>query len=560
VSPPFPSFELARKVADAVLYEGYLLYPYRASAAKNQARWQFGVLMPRLWSEAGPDEPWSTQTECLLEPEDATTVRVLVRFLHVQSKTVEEVDVEAGTFREVGVLPVDGSELVPWDEAAEQEVTVEAPLARLLQGELVTSFERPGGRRVEPVHTAAGKLAGRTVRRRWPVMGTVKLSALRLDGPYGLVRLRLVVENASAWQEPRADRGTALRRSLVAAHSLVGIDQGVFLSLLDPPEWAKPFAEACTNLHTWPVLIGDEGRRDAMLSSPIILYDHPTIAPESPGDLFDATEIDEILTLRTMALTEAEKREARATDERAAAIIDRVDNLPPELLERLHGAVRYLRGVEGAEDAESPQGSETGAPGIPSPLGGFLGTGPTTGAPEPHAPMDAPDPHAPMGAPAPQPPMDAPAPQPLMGAPAPQPPLSGPPTGRVAATGKGRDRLSTTPQGAATTPPGAATDPLEPVPWWDPGADRTVSPETDGVVVAGVMVAKGSRVRLRPGQRRADAQDMFLVDREATVEAVFLDVDGNRHLAVTLDEDPAADLQRWHGRYLYFSPDEVEPL
>ena len=451
MTAPFPPFELARKVADAVLYEGYLLYPYRASAAKNQARWQFGVLMPRLWSEDGPDEPWATQTECLLEPDEATTVRVLVRFLHVQSKTVEAVDVEAGTFNEVPALPVDGSELVPWDEATEQEVTVEVPLARLLAGELTTPFERPGGRRVEPVHTVAGKLAGRTVRHRWPVMGLVRLSAERLEGPYGLVRLRLVLENATAWNDPGADRSVALRHSLVAAHSLLGIDRGVFLSLLDPPEWAKPAAEACRNLHTWPVLIGDEGRRDAMLSSPIILYDHPTIAPESPGDLFDATEIDEILTLRTMALTEDEKREAQATDERAAAIIDRVDNMPPELLERLHGAVRYLKGVEGTEEEEP-----------------------------------------------------------------------------------------------------------ELVPWWDPGADRTVSPETDGVVVAGVTVARGSRVRLRPGQR-ADAQDMFLAGRLATVEAVFLDVDGNRHLAVTLDEDPAADLQRWHGRFLYFSPDEVEP-
>ena len=463
---PFPSFELARKVADAVLYEGYLLYPYRASAAKNQARWQFGVLMPRRWSEGGPDEPWATRTECLLEPEEATTVRVLVRFLHVQAKTVEAVDVEAGTFHEVDTLPVDGSELVPWDEAAEQEVTVEAPLARLLAGELVTPFERPGGRRVEPVHTAAGRLAGRTVRCRWPVLGEVKLSAERLDGPYGLVRLRLGLENASAWHDPGADRAVALRRSLVAAHSLIGVDHGVFLSLFDPPEWAKPAAEACQNLHTWPVLIGDEGRRDAMLSSPIILYDHPTIAPESPGDLFDATEIDEILTLRTMALTEDEKREARATDERAAAIIDRVDSMPPELLERLHGAVRYLRRAEGSGE---PQG--------------------------------------------------------------------GAPVNREGAEQEEEPEL---------------------VPWWDPGADRTVSPETDGVVVAGVTVANGSRVRLRPGQR-ADAQDMFLAGRLATVEAVFVDVDGNRHLAVTLDEDPAADLQRWHGRFLYFSPDEVEP-
>jgi hypothetical protein len=484
---PFPAFELARKVADAVLYEGYLLYPYRASAAKNQARWQFGVLLPRRWSEDGTGEPWSNRTECLLEPEDSTTVRVLVRFLHVQAKTVEVVDLDAGTFNEVPALPVDGSELVPWDEAAEQEVTVEAPLARLLEGELVTPFERPGGRRVEPVHTAAGKLAGRTVRRRWPVLGAVRLSAERLEGPYGLVRVRLVVENTSAWYRAGADRSVALRHSLVAAHSLLGVDQGVFLSLLDPPEWAKPAAEACRNVNTWPVLIGEEGRRDAMLSSPIILYDHPTIAPESPGDLFDATEIDEILTLRTMALTEDEKREARATDERAAAIIDRVDSMPPELLERLHGAVRYLQGAEGTPEPHPP-GAE--------------------GTPEPHRPGD------------------------------------GAPTGRVAAHGKERDPLSTAPP--------------ELVPWWDPGADRTVSPETDGVVVAGVTVAKGSRVRLRPGQR-ADAQDMFLAGRLATVEAVFLDVDGNRHLAVTLDEDPAADLQRWHGRFLYFSPDEVEP-
>ena len=511
MTAPFPAFEVARKVADAVLYEGYLLYPYRASAAKNQARWQFGVLMPRRWSEGGPDEPWATRTECLLEPEEATTVRVLVRFLHVQAKTVEVVDVEAGTFHEADALPVDGSELVPWDEAAEQEVTVEAPLARLLAGQLVTPFERPGGRRVEPVHTAAGQLAGRTVRRRWPVLGEVKLSAERLDGPYGLVRLRLGLENASAWHDPGADRAVALRHSLVAAHSLVGVDQGVFLSLLDPPEWAKPAAEACRNLHTWPVLIGEEGRRDAMLSSPIILYDHPTIAPESPGDLFDATEIDEILTLRTMALTEAEKREARATDERAAAIIDRVDNMPPEMLERLHGAVRYLRGVEG-EGTPDPLWEVEGTPGPPWEV---------EGTPGPHPPLGTPDPH---------------------------PPVHGAPTGRVAEGGGGGERLSTAP------PEG----PPELVPWWDPGADRTVSPETDGVVVAGVTVAKGSRVLLRPGQR-ADAQDMFLAGREATVEAVFLDVDGNRHLAVTLDEDPAADLQRWHGRFLYFSPDEVEP-
>ncbi len=190
-----------------------------------------------------------------------------------------------------------------------------------------------------------------------------------------------------------------------------------------------------------------------MLSSPIILYDYPQVAPESPGEMFDATEIDEILALRTMTLTDDEKAEARATDRHAAAIIDRVDTLPPEILDRLHGAVRYVR----------------------------------------------------------------------------------------KSTAK------------ATVEP-------ENVPWWDPGADASVSPETDSLQIGGVSVAKGSRVRLCPGQRRADAQDMFLEGRLATVEAVFSDVDGNSHVAVTIEDDLAADLHRWHGRFLYFSPDEIEPL
>jgi hypothetical protein len=196
-----------------------------------------------------------------------------------------------------------------------------------------------------------------------------------------------------------------------------------------------------------------------MLSSPIILYDYPQIAPESPGELFDGTEIDEILTLRTMALTEDEKREARATDTRAAQVIDRVDAMPPEMMDRLHGAIRYLRGTGGGESSAR------------------AGTQESTG-----------------------------------------------------------------------------------VPWWDPGIDGSVAPESDVVWIHGVAVCGGSRVRLRPGARRADAQDLFLEGRMAKVEAVVSDVDDETYLAVTLEDDPAADLQQAHGRFLYFRPDEVEPV
>ena len=367
------TFEQARKVADAVLFEGYVLYPYRASAQKNQARWQFGVLVPRAWSEAGSGEPWSSQTECLVDPGDGrdAVLEARVRFLRLQTRTVTD-----AASRPVASLEVDGSVLPAWDEGVEEEAGVEVALAALAVGERVVPIELAGGRDVAPVRDSSGALVGRVVRERWPVSALLTLAAERLDGPYGLVRLRVRTENLTPWAGPGpagsgghaaggspgsagvgghpadgggpgsmsprgAERDLALRRSLAGAHTLLAVSSGAFVSLLDPPEWAAPAVASCVNAETFPVLVGEPGRPDVVLSSPIILYDHPVVAPESPGDLFDATEIDEILTLRTMALTDEEKREARGTDQRAAAIIDRVDAMPAEVLGRLHGAVRY---------------------------------------------------------------------------------------------------------------------------------------------------------------------------------------------------------------------------
>jgi hypothetical protein len=410
--------DAARRIADAVLYEGYLLYPYRAGAVKNKLRWQFGVYVPPGFTVT--EEPSAGQTECLVE--SGETVHLRSRFLHVQARTSE------------------GAE--PYDEAAEREVDAVWPLAELLEGERVHETRIPGGS-----ETVDG------VTRTWqPLDVRIRASAERPPGPYGVVRLRVRLENTGAWTGE--ERSEALRHSLVAAHTMIALTGGVFVSLTDPPEWARPAAEACENLHTWPVVIED----DLVLSSPIILEDRPRIAPESPGDLFDATEIDEILSLRTLTLTDEEKREARATDPRAAEIIDRVDAMPPELLERLHGAIR---------------------------------------SPGPRRGWDA-----------------------------------------------DKDEV-----------PALTTE----EPWWDPGADASVDPETDRITVAGHEVGKGSKVRLRPAGR-ADAQDMFVAGRTATVEAVLFDVDGSQHLAVTIDDDPGTDLRRAQGRYWYFAPDEVEPL
>ncbi|MGW7433499.1 hypothetical protein ACWGIN_28655 [Streptomyces sp. NPDC054861] len=446
-------FAVARHVADAVLFEGYVLYPYRASAAKNRLRWQFGVLVPPTWSAAAEEHDFQ-HTECLMEPRTGAELAVEVRFLRAQRRTVEELRPD-GTFAPTGELRLPDRVLVAWDEGVEERVALVVPVGELAGDGTSLPFTRPAAEEVEEVTDTDGRVIGRMLRRREEISGTLRISAADLDGPYRVQRLTVTVENTSTWTaEPGADRHAALPYSLVATHTLLRLDGGSFLSMTDPPEWAKGAVAACRNLHTWPVLAGEPGRGDLMLSSPIILDDHPAIAPESPGALYDATEIDEILALRTAALTDEEKREARGTDARAAAVIDLADTMPPEVLERLHGAVRSLREV--------------------------------TGAREP------------------------------------------------------------------------APDVLRPdMPWWDPGGDTGVDPGRDHVLVDGRPVRAGSRVLLRPRLHRSDAQDLFLDGRAALVEAVLHDVDGGVHIAVTVEDDPGADIRREQGRFLYFQPDEV---
>ncbi|HEX9065007.1 MAG TPA: hypothetical protein VF843_07850 [Streptosporangiaceae bacterium] len=452
-----------RAVADAILYEGYLLYPYRQTSQKNQSRFQFGVLMPPGYAAVDPTEPSASQTECLLECADDAHVLVTVRFLQLQRRRIEQVVPDTGQAREVEALTVDGTEYTAWTEAVEREQQVCAEVGDLLTGDLGLTVHVPAGQDSEDIVVAAtGRVAGRIVRAWDSLDAVIRLQAARVAGPYGALKLGVRTENHTIPVLAPLTRDDGLAGALIAAHTLIHVPGGSFLSMTDPPEWAAAEIKECENISTWPVLAGPPDRRDMMLSSPVILYDHPEIAPESAGDLFDATEIDEILTLRTLALTDEEKRAARATDPRAADLLDRLDDMPAEMFERLHGAIRYLRAAG-------------------------------------------------------------------------QPVMSG---------------------------PAGSAGPAEPgqVPWWDPGADASVSPETDQVLIDGVPVSAGCRVVMLPGIGSADAQDLFLAGREATVQAVFHDVDGSVHVAVSPDGDPAADLQRSHGRFLYFAASELRPL
>ena len=451
-------FASARLVADAVLYEGYVRYPYRASAQKNQLRWPFGVLAPEDHARSCGSERWSMRSEVIVDPGDQPMFTVRIRCLQVKHRDVEASADDGTTFTPVASLHVGGRMVVAWDEAVDHEIDVDVlALLPLADAAKEHRFTLVAGDDVELFRGSGGETIGRAIRRCERVDGVVRISTQWADGDAALLKVSITVENTTAWNEQGADRDTAMRRSLIAVHTLLAVDDASFVSLLEPAAFAEQAVAGCTSDGTFPVLIGNEVTASVMLSSPIILYDYPAVAPESVGNFCDSTEIDEILALRVMTLTDEEKAEARGTDPRAAAIIDRCDDLPEEIWSRLHGAVRSLRPIDTAPVASERVG------GNPS------------------------------------------------------------------------------------------------VPWWDPGQDSSFDPFTDVMQIGGVEVANGTRVRLNPS-RRADAHDLFYAGQLAVVKGVFNDVDGNQHVAVVLDADPARDMFEWQGRFLYFHPDEIEVL
>ena len=329
--------KLIEEIANAVLYEGYMLYPYRTSSVKNRQRWNFGVVYPRNYSEVQQGiDPWYTRTECLVKGSAQTGITVKVRFLQAISRIV----------RGARDLQMGEQQSQAWQEAAERDAIVEAPsLDQLVNAPVRQVLELPPSEATESIYYPERQITQLIVRTQEPILGRISLSASRFN--HDLYKIALEVANQGSVTHPgAASRDSALMRSLLSAHSILSVEHGEFVSLLDTPEEFKEFAAQCKNVGTWPVLVGEENQRDAMLSSPIILYDYPQIAPESAGDLFDGTEIDEILTLRIMTLTEEEKREMRGADDRTRKILERTEMLPVEQLMKMHGALRGLKTVK----------------------------------------------------------------------------------------------------------------------------------------------------------------------------------------------------------------------
>ena len=348
------NLSLVERLVNAVLYEGYILYPYRPSAVKNRQRWNFGVVYPQAYSLAqdGPvqgADAWSMQTECLVQGSQRTRIEVRVRFLHLRAREVGALLPTGSTeptvqnFHPVEALEVGGQLFYTWQEAVEREVCPSPlPLSTLLTQPQRLAFAFPACQETEVLRQPDGRVVGAIRRQQHAVSGAVEIAAA--PAAEHCVKLTARILNLTPLAHASAQhRDAALMRALVSTHTILSVQDGEFVSLLDPPEACRTVAAACRNIGTWPVLVGQAGACDCLLSSPIILYDYPQVAPESAGDLFDATEVDELLTLRIMTLTEAEKREMRAVDAHTRQILERTEALPMDHLMQLHGTVRGLR-------------------------------------------------------------------------------------------------------------------------------------------------------------------------------------------------------------------------
>jgi hypothetical protein len=430
------------KIAAAVLYEGYVLWPYRRSAQKNQKRWTFGGVYPRAYSEAeGGNDPWLMQTQCLVVGEKPT-VEVKVRFLHVAERRVGRKNAQ-GDLEFVDELRVGDERYLAWEEALEREAVVPGLGLAELETPTRTAISIPAGIEEEPLEDEGGRTVGALVRSWRSLEGAVEVGADPIRE--GLLKLTVKITNTVPWSGQ--SREETLGQTLVSTHTILRVEGGEFVSLMDPPEELAELAEGCENVKTWPVLAGEEGDKRTVLSSPIILYDYPKVAPESPGDLFDGGEIDQLLTLNIMSLTDGEKEEARATDPRAREILDRSESLTEEDLIGLHGAIRGFQALRGGEQI----------------------------------------------------------------------------------------------------------DPFE--------VEGLQRPAPRSIVVGGVEVESGSRVRLWPRAGR-DIFDLALSGKTAVVEKIEQDLEDRILLAVSVEDDPGREMVDLPvlGHRFFFSPDEVEPL
>jgi hypothetical protein len=352
--------KLLEQIAVAILYEGYVLYPYRATSKKNsRERFTFGRIYPEAYSASQNGvEVCVFETECLVNITGASPeLLVEARFLQPVAREIAALDMPSSDetveplFKTVPELRLGNELFQPWLEAVERRIPAQVSLGASASRQRVEQpFSFGPTRDLQPLNHPANNSGAVILRRHDAIEGLLDVRTHCLAA--GLFKVTMRITNRTpVTREELARPEVISMRTFASTHITLCAREAEFISLLDPPDEYKEAAAQCRNVGLWPVLVGDEGRRerDMMLASPIILYDYPKIAPESAGPLFDGTEIDEILTLRILTMTDEEKLEMRHVDELTRRLLERTETLPQKDLLTMHGVMRTTPSPGGAD-------------------------------------------------------------------------------------------------------------------------------------------------------------------------------------------------------------------
>jgi hypothetical protein len=280
------------ELLESLLWEGYALYPYTPGATKNATPTPFGILYPPVYAAA------LTST-----------------FDHLELRSVLRAPADAVLSAELRFLAASGER----HQGAAHRVELPGAMAGALAG-------RPAHKEV----SVGGLTLGMTLETRPQIQEDEYEVRLRVDN------ITLVSSGL--------DRAGALRRSLISAHPVLRVTGGRFVSPLERP---------CGSVNTFPVLATDAD--DVVLGAAIVLPDHPRLAPESLGGLFDSTEIEEALLLHVRTLSDGERAEIERQDPAVREMIARATSATPRDIVALHGRVE-LRDPVTTEPPPEPPG------------------------------------------------------------------------------------------------------------------------------------------------------------------------------------------------------------
>ncbi len=304
--------EHLRQLVDTLLFEGYALYPYTPGATKNATPTPFGIVYPPIYAACGEATFDHLRLQVIAQAPAEATVAVDVRFLEPSGERHE------GTER--------GVQVPATTLAALEAEAVEVPFA----------FDA--------------------------VRGHVRVTAQAFSN--GLTRVSASVHNTTEVDEG-LDRPGALRSSMLSTHVVATVTGGTFMSPIAPPDHAATANMACANVNTFPVLATPED--DVVLGAAIVLPDHPQIAPESKGSLFDSTEIEEALLLHLLALSEGEVDSIAEQDPAVREMLERAIRTTPEEFAKLRGRVTMSEpGKDFATTGLAPRPDVPGGHGFPA--------------------------------------------------------------------------------------------------------------------------------------------------------------------------------------------------